>query len=357
MTYLILLTLVLFVVVASQVTRITELLADIRGEKNPDNPTKGDNKRNALLMLAFLIGVMYFCYDQYVTYKPFLLPVSASAHGVGTDSLLNINFLIIGLVFFVTQVLLFWYAFKYKAKEGNKATYYPDNHKLETIWTIVPTIVLVVLIVYGLKTWNGIVEPAPKDALQVELYAKQFDWTVRYPGNDNALGNSYYKFIADNNVVGIDTNDTKGMDDVLAKEIHLPVNRAVDFVFHSRDVIHSAYMPHFRVQMNCVPGMSTKFHFKPTITTAQMREITKNENFEYVVLCNKICGVAHFNMKMKIVVETEEEYNKWLKEQKAFAQVLHPAAEAPAAAPAATDSAAVKTAKVVGVSGQVSSIN
>jgi cytochrome c oxidase subunit 2 len=111
---------------------------------------------------------------------------------------------------------------------------------------------------------------------------------------------------------------TAGADDKIVKEIHLPVNREIEFVFRSQDVIHSAYMPHFRAQMNAVPGQPTRFKMTPTITTAEMRKLEKNDEFNYILLCNKVCGAAHFNMMMNIVVESQEDYDKWLKEQKTF---------------------------------------
>jgi cytochrome c oxidase subunit II len=109
-----------------------------------------------------------------------------------------------------------------------------------------------------------------------------------------------------------------GADDKIVKEIHLPLGREVEFIFRSQDVIHSAYMPHFRAQMNTVPGQPTRFKMTPTITTAEMRKMENNPDFNYILLCNKVCGAAHFNMMINIVVESEEEYNKWLKEQKTF---------------------------------------
>ena len=116
-------------------------------------------------------------------------------------------------------------------------------------------------------------------------------------------------------------NIISGYDDKLVKaEFHIPVGKEVKFVFRSQDVIHSAYIPHVRAQMNTVPGMVTTFKFVPTITTDSMRVITGNENFNYALLCNKICGSAHYNMKMDIIVESEEDYNAWLNGQKTFAE-------------------------------------
>ncbi len=327
---LVLVVIVLAIITIAQIVRIAELVSELNTGKSEDIKSR-DNKVNGSLLLIFLIVELFFMLYQTVKFKGFLLPESASIHGVQTDHLLNVNFIIISIVFLFTQVLLFWYAFRYQKKEGNRATFYPDNHKLETIWTVIPTIVLVIIIAYGLKTWNNITAPAPADALSIEVYGKQFDWTVRYSGKDNTLGRSNYKLISDNNMLGIDSTDAASSDDIVAKELHMPVNKAVDFTIHSRDVIHSFYLPHFRAQMNAVPGMTTKFHFVPTITTEEMRKKTHNEKFDYVLLCNKICGVAHFNMKMKVVVETEEQYNAWLRGQKAFAQPAVPESAKPEA--------------------------
>jgi cytochrome c oxidase subunit 2 len=121
------------------------------------------------------------------------------------------------------------------------------------------------------------------------------------------------------NPLAIDTTDKFSWDDKIVNgEFHIPVNKIVLMYFRSKDVIHSAYMPHFRAQMNCVPGMRTEFHFTPTITTAEMKEKTKNPDFDYVLLCNKICGATHWNMQMKIVVDSEADYQKWLSDQKTF---------------------------------------
>ena len=135
---------------------------------------------------------------------------------------------------------------------------------------------------------------------------------------DNKLGRSYYKLISDDNPLGIDYSDPAAKDDIITKgnEMHLPKGVPIQFEFNSRDVIHSAYFPHFRTQMNCVPGMDTTFLHGATITTNEMRGITKNEKFDYVLLCNKICGVAHYNMKMKVVVDEPAEFKNWLKGEK-----------------------------------------
>ena len=199
------------------------------------------------------------------------------------------------------------------------------------LWTIVPTMVLTSLIVYGLSVWQNVTSAEPDDAIEIELYAKQFDWTGRYAGEDKVLGKSGYRLITGKNPLGISYEDEASMDDkVVRGEIHLPVGKPVVFKFHSRDVIHSAYMPHFRLQMNCVPGMTTQFHMVPKTTSAEMKKITGNDEFEYILLCNKICGGAQYNMQMNVIVESEADYEAWLAGKKTVAESLAPKEEAPA---------------------------
>ena len=334
-TLLVWIVLILAVITVVRVVRIMELVSVLSGDK--EEVTDSDNKFNAWMMMIFLFvglgGMVYFTLDA----KKYLLPVAASKHGVITDNLLNLNFLLIVVVFFITQILLFFFAFKYKHKKGQMAYFYPLNHTLEFVWTIIPTIVLGAMIFYGLKVWNNITAPAPKNAMIIEVYGKQFDWTARYAGADNKLGFSNFKMITDENPLGVDAHDPASSDDKIVRELHLPVNTPILFIFHSRDVIHSAYFPHLRAQMNCVPGMTTEFFVEPTITTDSMRMITKDPKFSYVLMCNKICGVAHYNMKMNMVIESADDFKKWYKDQ--------PLVFAPATPAAAPDSAKVVASK------------
>ena len=172
-----------------------------------------------------------------------------------------------------------------------------------------------------------------KKPVVVELYAQQFNWTARYAGADNTLGDANVRLIDYDavNTLGLDTSDKNYADDVITKELHLPVGKRVHFKIRSQDVLHSAYMPHFRAQMNCVPGMVTEFSFIPTVTTVDMRKDEKiiakiakinkiraerrkagedldeaDYEFDYLLLCNKICGKSHYNMQMKIVVDLQK---------------------------------------------------
>lgn len=332
--FLIFITLALAVIAFAQLIRVYELSTILRGEKYEIKDK--DNRMQGNLMILFLISFMAFCIWQVVKYKDKLLPPSGSEHGDELDWLLNFNIIIISIVFVITHILLFYFAFKYRGSKERKAHFYPHNNTLELIWTTVPAVVLFIIIFLGLNAWNAITAPADEKSMVVELYAKQFDWTARYAGQDNALGDANYKLISGNNPLGMDSLDQKGFDDVIVRnEIHIPKGKEVSFKFRSRDVIHSAYFPHFRSQMNCVPGMETMFHFVPKYTTAEMQQITGNPDFQYILLCNKICGASHYNMQMTIVVDEEEAYQQWLSGQqpvKAVAQT--PASAAPAEAPA-----------------------
>ena len=447
MKLLILLVVVVGLVALVQLARVYRLTATLRTQREEDI-SEADNRLNGgaylAFMFAFYASFIYLCWE-YGDY----LPPSASAHGVEVDALMGFNLIIIIAVFFVVNTLLFWFSAKYYYREDRKATFFVHDNRLEVVWPVIPSIVLAVIIAYGLRTWNQITGPASPDALRVEVYSKQFDWTVRYPGNDGEFGASNYNLITPTNPLGIMTADgveealsllgskisditqelmferghildeikaiseelleaahgnhghdahgshdehadhdehhddpseyqaalrarlaeldhmllsehvsvlshasydakddklhrlkrhrtriteegafdftnglsswSTGADDKIVKgEFHLPIGREVEFLFRSRDVLHSAYMPHFRAQMNTVPGVPTRFKMTPIISTDSMRTILNDPEFDYILLCNKVCGAAHFNMTMKIIIESEEGFEAWLETQKEF---------------------------------------
>lgn len=329
---------------------------DLANADSTDSPvaTDKDNRVNGYLMMGFLAFIYIITIVSMANWGDLpLLSNSASEHGPQIDNLMIVSLVIIFIVQTITQFLLHYFAFKYKGEKGRKALFYADNDKLEFIWTIIPVIVLAGLIIYGLFTWSDIMNyEEDDDALIVELYAQQFNWKARYAGEDNVLGDANVRLInLDNaNILGLDESDPNAQDDIITTELHLPVGRQVIFKMRSQDVLHSAYMPHFRAQMNCVPGMVTNFSFTPTMTTEDMRQtpqiIDKVENinkirtkkseelikngedpleryeFDYLLICNKICGKSHYNMQMKIIVESEEDFQAWISEQKIFKNSL-----------------------------------
>lgn len=353
MTALLTIIVLVFILVAIwQMVKIFDL-AQAKNE-NSQVATDKDNTMNAYLMIGFLAFIYIITIVCFVKWGDLpLMSNSASEHGPTIDNLMIISMVIIFITQTITQFLLHYFAFKYKGEKGRKALFFADNNKLEAIWTIIPVIVLAGLIIYGLSTWINIMGvDESDDPLVVELYAQQFNWKARYGGPDNTLGKANVRLIDIDraNILGLDESDPNAQDDIITTELHLPVGQPVLFKMRSQDVLHSAYMPHFRAQMNCVPGMITQFGFTPTVTTADMRQtpqmqekvirinkirvenskplVAKGEEalepyeFDYLLLCNKICGKSHYNMQMKIIVETQEEYDAWIKEQKEFKNSL-----------------------------------
>lgn len=482
MQLLILLVVIVGIVAIGQLAKVYELSSRISGRREEDI-THADTRLNANLFLVFLVvffasvAYLYWAYGDYA-------PPAASVHGDAVDTLMSFNIWIITAVFVLVNALLFGFAWKYAYDKNRKATFFAHDNRLELIWTVIPSIVLAVIIIYGLRTWDDMTSEASAEAIRIEVYSKQFDWTARYVGSDGEFGQSNYNLITPMNPLGIITPegvedaiveiekqigkvstelamekgllvaerdelmaslatshghddhsdhghddhadhghddhadhghddhsdhghddhadhghddhadhghddhadhghdgwkvvaeariaeiddlmdhqadrltimtdaqidaksdklkrlkrhrqrimelesfsfdngvnsfDTGRDDQVVKGEFHLPVGKEVEFVFRSRDVIHSAFMPHFRAQMNTVPGVPTRFKMTPTITTDSMRTILDDPDFNYILLCNKVCGAAHFNMKMEVIVESEAEYNAWLEQQEVF---------------------------------------
>lgn len=450
---LLILVIMIGVVAIAQMMKVYEISSKLRGKKE-EEISHGDNVFNANMMLIFMISFYAFFFWLLANYGDGGLGPSGSVHGDTLDWLLNFNFLIVILVFFVTNSLLFVFAFKYYYRPGRKAYWFPHSNKLELLWTSVPALALAIIIILGLQAWNDITGKSDKKSVVVEVYSKQFDWTARYSGADNKLGKADFRMINSENPLGVltkagmtkrkdeirgeivdlvikyykhercpsflekvnrgileastegadknmfldkmdnaikeidenaeknilaayevmstkqanavydkiqtlqrhlikltalektitDKDDQRAMDDAVTKELILVKGQEYEFKFRSMDVIHSAYFPHFRAQMNTVPGMVTRFKFVPKYTTTEMRKLMNNDKFDYVLLCNKICGAAHSNMQMKItVVENVDEYNKWLAGQKTVKSVLFPESAAPAPAPEAAVSDSTKT--------------
>ena len=469
---LILLVIVVGIIAVAQLAKVYRLSAELRGRREEDI-SEADTKLQGSLFIVFMVLLFATTIWQIIRYG-YCMPPVASEHGVDYDILMKFNLYLILFVYFLVNALLFIFANKYRYDKNRKAYFFPHDNRLELIWTVIPSIVLAVIIIYGLRTWVDMTGEASEDAIRVELYSKQFDWTARYPGNDGEFGVTDFNTITSSNPLGIvtaagvneaiakidgkiadlshdlenerghliaekdaleaqlhpadhghhdahgddhghnyhgdddhgddhgDGHDDHaddhaddhgheahghemssehkahiehriheidailnsgettiltdaaieakedkiyrlqrhrqrlvelesfkfdneldawdaGKDDKIVKgEFHIPVGQEVEFVFRSRDVIHSAYMPHFRAQMNTVPGLPTRFKFTPTVTTDEMRVQQGDPEFDYILLCNKICGAAHFNMYMKIVVDTPEEYELWLADQKEY---------------------------------------
>jgi len=376
---LVLLVLVLLSVALWQLTKIFDLTQVGKTTENTQVADDNDNKVNGYLsfaFLAFIYLITIYCFANYGKFP--LMSNAASVHGKDVDQLMWISMILIFIVQTITQGLLFYFSYKYYGRKGQVASYFSDNNKLEFIWSSIPAIVLAVLIFFGLYSWTDImfVNEKVEKPIVIEIYAQQFKWTARYSGTDNVLGKANVRLIEGVNALGVDLADPNAQDDIIADEIHIPKGVKVLFKMRSQDVLHSMYMPHFRAQMNCVPGMVTQFSFTPSITTAEMREnpdmIEKVANinkireekskeliaegktaldpytFDFLLLCNKICGASHYNMQMKVVVDTPEDYKKWLSEKTTLVQAVKDAAKEEQAAkdaeknPVTKDTSSVK---------------
>ena len=325
-------------IVVVQIGKLSDLRSKIMGEEDINYQNYNITGK---LLVFFMIGFLVFCVVTAYYYKNWLLGYgpheSASVHGSSIDSMFNTTLIFTGIVFFITQILLFWYAYKYRAERGKKALYFPGSTKLELVWSIVPSIVLVILVARALIAWNEIMaDTKPEDnAIEIEATGYQFAWNIRYAGPDNAIGTKNYKKITATNALGQDWSDVKNLDDFNADEIVLPVNRKVRVRITSKDVLHNFYLPHFRVKMDAVPGLPTFFVFTPTKTTEEYREELRKykeystpvdpndpssaprwQAFEYELACAELCGKGHYSMRRLVKIVSESEYEAWLKNQK-----------------------------------------
>lgn len=327
--------------VVFQIAKASEYVSVLKGE---EKTFRQNNRINAFLFIVFLVlGLVGVWYCNELFYDKTLLGMpSASEHGEKIDKMMWITLAVTGVVFVATQILLFWFAYKYQYSEKRKVYYYPHNNKLEVIWTTFPAIFLAVLVGFGLYYWFGITKEAPQGSQVVEVTGKQFNWLVRYPGKDGVLGRKNYRLTnaSDGNALGVDWEDGASHDDIEATEVHLVVNKPVKFVINAQDVIHDVGLPHFRLKMDAVPGIPTTIWFTPKYTTAEMKKITGNKDFVYEISCDQMCGTGHYSMKGIIVVETQEEYNTWLADKKPQYVTVMESKKAPA--PAAADSATAK---------------
>ena len=325
-----------------QIAKASEYVSVLKGEQKT---FEQNNRINGFLFFIFLIlGLLgvYWCHELY---GGRVLHNASSEHGVKIDRMLFITVVITGIVFFITQILLFWFAFKYQFSEKRTAFYYPHNNRLEVIWTVIPAIALTVLVGMGLYYWYQITGEAPENSQVVEITGKQFGWIYRYAGKDQVFGKKYYKNISDekNNILGLIWEDKAAQDDIVQTEMYVVANKPVKLIINSRDVIHDVGLVHFRMKMDAVPGTPTTMWFTPLFTTAEMKASTNNPDFEYEISCDQICGKSHYSMRGIIKVVTQDEFNLWMAKQKAtYAQIQE--SNAPAAGTDSTKATATTVA-------------
>lgn len=211
------------------------------------------------------------------------LPEDVSTYGKDIDFLFYLIYYITGAIFVLVAVAMIAFMVLYRHKEGRRATYTHGNTTLEIVWTVVPTLILVVLTFLSVPTWARIKIQMPPTDLTVQVNAKQFNWIVTYPGPDGKFG----------------TEDDRTFDN----EIHVPVGKPVRLVLKAQDVIHSLFMPNLRFKQDAVPGREIPAWF----------EATKPGKYE--MPCAELCGFGHSGMRGWLFVHTPEDYQKWVKQQ------------------------------------------
>jgi cytochrome c oxidase subunit 2 len=235
------------------------------------------------------------------------LPEQVSTYAGDVDGMFHLIMWITGIIFVLVEALLIFFLWKYRHREGRVASYTHGNNRLEVIWTIIPALICVVLALLSNRIWERVKERMPQNALEVQVLAEQFAWNIRYPGPDGRFGTA---------------------DDIVTlNQLHFPVGKPVIATLMSKDVIHSFFLPEFRVKQDAVPGMRTRIWF----------EATKVGHWE--IACAELCGLGHYRMKGFVTVDTPEDYQKWLAEQAASQ-----AAEKSETAPGEPQQAAVPAA-------------
>lgn len=329
----------LIAVVALQIGRVSELSAKIRGEEEAElqnnNTTGGWMLIFGIVFLIASVWSAIYYKDHMLGYGPW---EASSEHGVQVDSLFNVTLFFTGIVFVATQLLTFYYAFKYRGRKNGKAMFLAHDNKLELIWTAIPAVVMAFLVVKGLVVWNDTMldldEEEQAKAINIEATGYQFAWDIRYPGPDNVIGHKDFRLIdMAVNPLGVDFTDEASMDDIVlagSDKIVLPVDTIVRVKITSKDVLHNFYLPHFRVKMDAVPGLPTYFIFKPTKTTAQMRDELRAipewnepydptdpegpkrwESFNYELACAELCGKGHYSMRRIVEIVDRDTYKQW----------------------------------------------
>ena len=303
----------LLLITIYHIGRVIESAAFIKGEKDGDAP----KENNTVGFIFSLVGLLFVVLSTWsiIEFKDIFLPLSASKEGLLIDEMTSMTFFWTFLVFLVTQVALFIFAFMYKKNVKRKALFFSHNNSLEMIWTIVPTIVLTFLVIKAYIAWDIIMFDETED-VTIEVTAKQFGWMIRYPGMDGKFGEKQFRLTDDaNNELGINFEDQASRDDLMITDtLMLPKGKRVKVNLKSRDVLHSFYLPHFRVKMDCVPGTPTTFRFTPTHTTKEYREdVVNTEDFDFELACAEMCGSSHYGMGKAVKVVTWKEYQAWIK--------------------------------------------
>ena len=259
----------------------------------------------AIVLVLLIIGTIIFHFAS-----PWWFTEIAS-NWTMIDTTISITFWVTGIVFVLVNLFMAYAVYKFRHRKGQTAHYEPENKRLEFWLTLITAVGVAAMLAPGLFVWAKFVD-VPDDAVEVEVVGQQWHWSYRYPGDDDVMGRTDVALMTVDNPFGMDPDDPHGLDDrlVMDPEVHLQLDQPVKLLLRSKDVLHDFAVAEFRVKMDLVPGMVTYMWLTPTRTG------------EFVVLCEELCGVAHFTMRGRVIVETKEDYDSWLEQQPTFADHL-----------------------------------
>jgi cytochrome c oxidase subunit 2 len=252
------------------------------------------------LLLVLILASLYLFIAQ-----PYWFPKVSSEHGGRIDSLFGAVLVVCGIAFVLVQGALGYFVARYGENGGERAAYWHDNPKAEAFLLIGTAVILTVLVFMGQRVWASIYfVDAPTNATIIQVTGEQFAWNFHYAGPDGQFGRTDTKLITGTNNIGLDRTDPVAKDDiVMVGQIHVPVGKPVRVQLRSKDVIHSFFLPNFRLKQDAVPGMGIEVWFTPTVPG------------NYEVACAELCGIAHYRMKAALVVDpSEEAFNQWLQQ-------------------------------------------
>lgn len=257
----------------------------------------------AIVLVLLVVGSVLFHY-----LSPWYFTPIASNWG-SIDETVTITFWVTGLVFVAVNLFMAYCVLRYRHRKASRATYEPENKKLEGALVLLTTVGVATMLAPGLFAWAKFIE-VPKDAAVVEVVGRQWNFNYRFPGADGVLGTVDARYVSEENPFGLNPDDPKGQDDILVSspELHLPVGKPVRVELRALDVLHDFTAPQFRSKMNMVPGLVTYFWFTPTRTGT------------FDAFCEQLCGTGHFAMRGRIIVEDEPAFQAWLSSYPTFAQ-------------------------------------
>lgn len=241
---------------------------------------------------------------QFVRPTNWWLPASASTFAPEIDRIFYLILWVTGIVFVIVEVMLVYFLIKYRAKPGVRAKYLHGNHKLELIWTAVPSFILIVLALMSQITWASVRYPthAPTNGMKVEVMGEQFAWNVRFAGPDGKFGRTDASKMSSENPWGRVEGDADGKDDIITiNDLHIPSDQPCKLLLTSKDVIHSFFLPEFRFKQDAVPGLGINVWFQPTMEG------------EFEIACAEFCGLGHYRMRGNLTVDSPAKFQEWLK--------------------------------------------